>query len=122
MLKVVDAKWMDHLDAMEMLREGIGLRAYGQKNPLIEYKIEAYDMFQQMIEHIQEDIVKYMFRVNILSNQQPQAEDYLQNAKAHHGEDDEQANQPVVNRDVTGRNEVCHCGSGKKYKKCCGAK
>lgn len=122
MLKVVDAKWMDHLDAMEMLREGIGLRAYGQKNPLIEYKIEAYDMFQQMIEHIQEDIVKYMFRVNILANQQPHAEDHLQNAKAHHGEDDEQANQPVVNHDVTGRNEICHCGSGKKYKKCCGAK
>jgi len=122
MLKVVDAKWMDHLDAMEMLREGIGLRAYGQKNPLIEYKIEAYDMFQQMIEHIQEDIVKYMFRVNILANHQPQAEDHLQNAKARHGEEDEQVNQPIVNHDVTGRNELCHCGSGKKYKKCCGAK
>ena len=120
MLKVVDAKWMDHLDAMEMLREGIGLRAYGQKNPLIEYKFEAYDMFQQMIENIQEDIVRYIYRVNIVANQHPQASDYLQNAKAHHGEEDEQANQPVVNKDSIGRNDMCHCGSGRKYKKCCG--
>ena len=87
MLKVVDAKWMDHLDAMESLRQGIGLRAYGQKNPLIEYKIEAYDMFQQMIEHIQEDIVRYIFRVNIIS----QPEDHLQQAHASHG-DEEAAN------------------------------
>lgn len=67
MLKVVDDKWMDHLDAMEMLRQGIGLRAYGQKNPLIEYKLEAYDMFQQMIEHIQDEIVKYIYRVNVMT-------------------------------------------------------
>ena len=120
MLKVVDAKWMDHLDAMEMLREGIGLRAYGQKNPLIEYKFEAYDMFENMIANIQEDIVRYMFRVNILSQQQPHANDHLQHAKAHHGDEEEQ--QPVVNKDATGRNEMCPCGSGKKYKKCCGQK
>ena len=121
MLKVVDAKWMDHLDAMEMLREGIGLRAYGQKNPLIEYKFEAYDMFENMIANIQEDIVRYMFRVNILSQQQPHANDHLQHAKAHHGDEEEQQ-QPVVNKDATGRNEMCPCGSGKKYKKCCGQK
>ncbi len=121
MLKVVDAKWMDHLDAMEMLREGIGLRAYGQKNPLIEYKFEAYDMFENMIANIQEDIVRYMFRVNILHQQQPHANDHLQHAKAHHGDEEEQQ-QPVVNKDATGRNEMCPCGSGKKYKKCCGLK
>ena len=120
MLKVVDAKWMDHLDAMEMLREGIGLRAYGQKNPLIEYKFEAYDMFENMIANIQEDIVRYMFRVNILNQQQPHANDHLQHAKAHHGDEEEQ--QPVVNKDATGRNEMCPCGSGKKFKKCCGQK
>lgn len=117
MLKVVDAKWMEHLDAMDMLREGIGLRAYGQRDPLIEYKIEAYDMFQQMIDNIQTDIVKYIFRVNIVS----QPEDRLQQAHESHGEEEgQQAHQPIVNKDHTGRNELCPCGSGKKYKKCCG--
>jgi preprotein translocase subunit SecA len=115
MLKVVDNKWMDHLDAMDMLREGIGLRAYGQKNPLIEYKIEAYDMFQDMIDHIQEDIVRYMFRVNIIS----EPEDRLQAAQAAHGEE-AAARSPIVNKDQVGRNDPCPCGSGKKYKKCCG--
>ncbi len=121
MLKVVDSKWMEHLDAMDMLREGIGLRAYGQRDPLIEYKIEAYDMFQQMIDHVQEDIVKYIFRVNIVTPPQ----DRLQQAQASHGEEEERKEgtphqQPVVNTDHTGRNELCHCGSGKKFKKCCG--
>ena len=119
MLKVVDAKWMDHLDAMDMLREGIGLRAYGQKNPLIEYKIEAYDMFQQMIDNIQQDIVKFIYHVNIVS----QPEDHLQHAHVSHGGDEQAAanHTPVVNKEHIGRNEPCPCGSGKKYKKCCGA-
>ena len=117
MLKVVDNKWMDHLDAMDMLREGIGLRAYGQKNPLIEYKIEAYDMFQAMIEAIQEDIVRYMYRVNIVT----QPEDHLQQAHAAHGDEDAATRQPIVNKEQIGRNDPCPCGSGKKYKKCCGA-
>ena len=115
MLKVVDAKWMDHLDAMENLRQGIGLRAYGQKNPLIEYKIEAYDMFQQMIEHIQEDIVRYMYRVNIIT----QPEDHLQQAHASHGDEEAATKQPIHTQHI-GRNDVCPCGSGKKYKHCCG--
>jgi len=117
MLKVVDSKWMDHLDAMDMLREGIGLRAYGQKNPLIEYKIEAYDMFQEMIANIQADIVKYIYHVNIIT----QPEDHLQEAQAYHGEDEQAAARgPVVKKDEVGRNDPCPCGSGKKYKKCCG--
>jgi len=116
MLKVVDGKWMEHLDAMDMLREGIGLRAYGQKNPLIEYKIEAFDMFQQMIDIIQEEIVHYIYRVNIIT----QPEDHLQNAHANHGEE-ETGKAPIVNSDTVGRNDLCPCGSGKKYKKCCGA-
>ncbi|EAX46865.1 preprotein translocase, SecA subunit [Thermosinus carboxydivorans Nor1] len=119
MLKVVDAKWMDHLDAMDMLREGIGLRAYGQKNPLIEYKIEAYDMFQQMIDNIQQDIVKFIYHVNIVS----QPEDHLQHAHTSHGEDEQAASHtPVVNKNHIGRNDPCPCGSGKKYKKCCGGR
>ncbi len=117
MLKVVDAKWMDHLDAMDMLRQGIGLRAYGQKDPLIEYKIEAFDMFGQMIEHIQEDIVRYIYRVNIVT----QAEDRLAQATTSHG-DEAAPNEPIRAKETVGRNELCPCGSGKKYKKCCGAK
>jgi preprotein translocase subunit SecA len=100
---------------MDMLREGIGLRAYGQKNPLIEYKIEAYDMFQQMIDSIQEDIVRYIFRVNIVT----QPEDRLQQARTDHGEE-AASRAPIVNKDTIGRNDPCPCGSGKKYKKCCG--
>ena len=119
MLRVVDAKWMDHLDAMDMLRQGIGLRAYGQKDPLIEYKIEAFDMFGQMIEHIQEDIVRYIYRVNIVTT--AQAEDRLSQATTSHG-DDAGPKEPVRNKATVGRNDACPCGSGKKYKKCCGAK
>ena len=119
MLRVVDAKWMDHLDAMDMLRQGIGLRAYGQKDPLIEYKIEAFDMFGQMIEHIQEDIVRYIYRVNIVTT--AQAEDRLAQATTSHG-DDAGPKEPVRNKATVGRNDACPCGSGKKYKKCCGAK
>ena len=68
MLKVVDMHWMEHLDAMDMLREGVGLRAYGQKDPLVEYKFEAYDMFEAMIESIQDDVVRYMYRVNVVTD------------------------------------------------------
>lgn len=115
MLKVVDAKWMDHLDAMDMLREGIGLRAYGQKDPLIEYKIEAYDIFQQMIENIQDDIVRYIYHVNIVT----QPEDHLQHSHANR-EEEAAAREPIHKDHVVGRNEFCPCGSGKKFKKCCG--
>ena len=116
MLRVVDSKWMDHLDAMDMLRQGVGLRAYGQKDPLIEYKIEAFDMFGQMIDNIQEDIVRYIYRVNIIT----QAEDRLSQATASHG--DEAPRTPVTKGEQVGRNEQCPCGSGKKYKRCCGLK
>lgn len=127
MLKVVDSKWMEHLDHMDMLREGINLRAYGQRNPLIEYKMEAYDMFQEMIARIQEDIAKLMFRVNIMTRE-PQPEDHLANAKEGRGQLDEVSEedgepakqQPVRNTEDIGRNDLCPCGSGKKYKKCCG--
>ncbi len=88
MLKVVDSKWMDHLDSMDMLREGIGLRAYGQKNPLVEYKFEAYDMFEAMIEAIQEDTIMYLYRIRIELNdnviEEESAADPLANAQTHH--------------------------------------
>lgn len=123
MLKVLDNKWMEHLDHMDMLREGISLRAWGQRNPLVEYKIEGHDMFQAMIETIQDDIVKLMYRVNVVREQPPQAEDHLKNATVNHGESVSQSptnKRQVVNKETVGRNDPCPCGSGKKYKNCCG--
>ncbi len=123
MLRVVDNKWMEHLDRMDMLREGINLRAYGQRNPLVEYKIEALDMFEEMEASIQNDIAKLMYRVSVVTKEQQQLEDRLQSAQASHGDEVDAAEtkkKPVVNKDHVGRNDPCPCGSGKKYKNCCG--
>jgi preprotein translocase subunit SecA len=113
-LRAVDAKWMDHLDAMDQLRQGIGLRAYGQRDPLIEYKHEAYDMFAEMISEIQEEIVRYIYHVTIV--EQPKERRGL--SENRYGETDGKPG-PVANVKI-GRNDLCPCGSGKKYKKCCG--
>ena len=123
MLRVVDNHWMEHLDRMDMLREGINLRAYGQRNPLVEYKIEALDMFEAMEAAIQNDIAKLMYRVSIVTQEQQQLQDRLQTARASHGEESEAAEakkKPVRNKSDVGRNDPCPCGSGKKYKNCCG--
>ncbi len=120
MLKVVDNHWMEHLDSMDMLREGVGLRAYGQKDPLVEYKFEAYDMFEAMIDAIQDDVVRYIYRVNVVT--QPTVEDHLENASTNNPAGDDGVNQPFVKKDDVGRNDPCPCGSGKKYKNCCGKK
>jgi preprotein translocase subunit SecA len=117
MLKVVDQKWMDHIDAMDQLREGIGLRAYGQRDPVIEYKMEGYEMFQEMIRNIQEDTLRYLFRLQMKSTQERQQKSY--NLSYSHGEGDEKP-QPIRKQKKVGRNDPCPCGSGKKYKKCCG--
>ncbi|MDD4320423.1 MAG: SEC-C metal-binding domain-containing protein, partial [Acidaminococcaceae bacterium] len=120
MLKVVDSQWMEHLDAMDMLREGVGLRAYGQRDPLVEYKFEAYDMFEAMKSAIQDDIVRYIYRVNLVS--QPKVEDHLANASVNNpnGDSETEKKQPVHNKEEIGRNDPCPCGSGKKFKNCCG--
>jgi len=115
LLRMVDEKWMDHLDAMDQLREGIGLRAYGQKDPLVEYKFESYQMFQNMVAAIQEDVVRYVFRVNVV--QQPRQQSRVVENK-YAGE--KGPAQPVRREKKVGRNDPCPCGSGKKYKKCCG--
>ncbi|MBZ4665435.1 preprotein translocase subunit SecA [Mahella sp.] len=118
MLKVVDQKWMDHLDDMDRLRDGIGLRAYGQRDPLVEYKIEGYDMFQQMIHSIQEDTVTLLYHVKV--EKPPEREQVAKPASASHG--DEGSRPQTVKRagKKIGRNDPCPCGSGKKYKECCG--
>ena len=121
MLKVVDNHWMEHLDAMDMLREGVGLRAYGQKDPLVEYKFEAYDMFEAMNEAIQDDVVRYIYHVNVIT--QPQVDDRLEKASTNNPNvdgTDENQKLPAESSEEVGRNEPCPCGSGKKYKNCCG--
>jgi len=118
MLKVVDQKWMDHLDDMDRLRDGIGLRAYGQRDPLVEYKIEAYDMFQQMIHSIQEDVVSLLYHVKV--ERPPQREQVAKPLTASHGDDDSKPKTVKRAGKKIGRNDPCPCGSGKKYKECCG--
>lgn len=121
MLKVVDNHWMEHLDAMDMLREGVGLRAYGQKDPLVEYKFEAYDMFEAMNEAIQDDVVRYIYHVNVIT--QPQVDDRLEKASTNNPNvdgTDENQKLPAESGEEVARNEPCPCGSGKKYKNCCG--
>ncbi|MDH7577968.1 MAG: preprotein translocase subunit SecA [Bacillota bacterium] len=115
LLRVVDAKWMDHLDAMDQLRQGIGLRAYGHSDPLVEYKFEAYAMFQEMINGIQEDVVRFLYRVQIF----PAANERRPRQVVENRGDGEERSHPVRVQHI-GRNAPCPCGSGKKYKRCCG--
>jgi preprotein translocase subunit SecA len=116
LLKVVDKKWMDHIDAMDQLRQGIGLRAYAQRDPVIEYQIEGYEMFEEMIRSIQEETISLLYRVKVEQNM-PKREQVAQPVRATHGES---VKKPVVRGEKIGRNDPCPCGSGKKYKKCCG--
>lgn len=117
LLQVIDTKWMDHIDAMDQLRQGIGLRAIGQVDPVRAYQVEGYDMFQEMIHKIQEDTVRYLF--NIEREVKIQRKQVAQPTTAVHGDDDAKS-KPVTKKQEIGRNELCPCGSGKKYKKCCG--
>lgn len=119
-LQVVDTRWKDHLDAMDQLREGIGLRAYGQRDPLNEYRKEAFDMFQGMIEAIQEDVVTYIMRVTPkITTQVPEEP---QKVSENRYDDQPQVQKPRRIGEQTGRNDPCPCGSGKKFKKCCATK
>ena len=116
LLKVIDRKWMDHIDDMDQLRQGIGLQAYGQRDPLVEYKMSGFDMFDGMIANIQEDTVRLLFHVRI-----EQKVEREQVAKVTGTNRDDSANAPVVRKsEKVGRNDPCPCGSGKKYKHCCG--
>ncbi len=118
LLRVVDRQWMDHLDAMDQLRTGIGLQAYGQKNPLVEYKYAAYDMFQQMIAEIQRETIRLISRANVVEQQPVQNVKNIQENRDSDGE--VRVKKPVRKEHTVGRNDPCPCGSGKKYKKCCG--
>ncbi len=141
-LRIIDRKWMSHLDNMQELRQGIGLRAYGQKDPLTEYKFESYDLFQEMTGSIRQDLVKTLLKIEIKGGADsrqagPVSRDNLKFAQPDIIEkqkkdlqakkDRIQANknqqpkqEPVVKPDEPGRNDPCPCGSGEKYKRCCG--
>ena len=144
MLQVVDQQWKDHLLAIDHLKEGIGLRGYGQRDPLIEYKKESFELFTLMKERIEDQIVQYLFKLQPVAREEaaedvdgrarrarrarsplparraPSNVNYSYGAAASGGQDAKvetvQRNQPKV-----GRNDPCPCGSGKKYKKCHGA-
>ncbi|MFC7440002.1 preprotein translocase subunit SecA [Laceyella putida] len=122
-LRTVDRKWMDHIDAMEQLRQGIHLRAYGQDNPLRAYQFEGFAMFEAMIQEIQEEIVKYVMKSVITEEEELEREEVAVNPTAVSGGSDQEADapkkEPVRRTDKVGRNEPCPCGSGKKYKNCC---
>lgn len=118
LLQVVDSKWMDHIDDMDQLKQGIGLRAYGQVDPVQAYQKEGFNMFEEMIHSIQEDTVKYLFHVEINKIPQPKQQVEMDNIQTNRGE--KAASKPVVKGERIGRNDPCPCGSGKKYKKCCG--
>ena len=139
MLYMIDSKWVDHLQAMDMLREGIGLRAYGQMDPLVEYKRESFLMFNDLLKSIGEDFVRYLLRVQVRNVSSeggeggPGVESVASRAEAEgpkrpryavttNREDGGSSRQPQRRSDKkVGRNDPCPCGSGKKYKKCCGA-
>ncbi|WP_291518337.1 preprotein translocase subunit SecA, partial [Blautia sp. CAG:237] len=119
LLKCIDSKWMDHIDDMESLRQGIGLVGYGQRDPVVEYKMSAYEMFNNMISAIQEDTVRMLYHVNV--EQKAEREQVAKVTGTN--KDDSSAKAPVQRKeDKIYPNDPCPCGSGKKYKQCCGRK
>lgn len=123
LLKNVDTNWMDHLDAMDQMRAGIGLRAYGQHKPLDEYKNEAFEMFRTLTHNIRFDTVRMLYHLNVVEREEipeaAQVQERTDILKARHGNEEPTKKKPVQTAKVS-RNSPCPCGSGKKYKHCCG--
>ena len=115
LLKVVDQKWMAHIDDMEQLKRGISLRSYGQKNPVVEYRMEGFDMFDAMVDSIREDTVRMLFTIQVRRQAAPKREQVFKAGGTNKGFTARKTGKKV------GPNDPCPCGSGKKYKKCCGA-
>ena len=117
LLKVIDRKWMDHIDDMDQLRQGIGLQAYGQKDPLVEYKLAGYEMFDGLIENIQEDVLRLLYHVQVEVKVERE-----EVAKVTGTNKDDTATKGPKKRESEKiyPNDPCPCGSGKKYKQCCG--
>ena len=120
LLKNVDVKWIDHIDAMDQLRKGIGLRAYGQKDPVLSYREEGFDMFDEMIASIREDTVRMLMTFRLKAQEPVKREQVAKPSAAVHGESDGTVRRQPVRKEHIGPNDPCPCGSGKKYKKCHG--
>ncbi|MBM6859183.1 preprotein translocase subunit SecA [Clostridium saudiense] len=119
LLRVVDQKWMAHIDNMDHLKQGMGLRAYKQQDPIQAYQMEGSAMFEEMIEGIKNETVKFLFHVRV--ERPVEREKVAEETSASHGEDDKSLKkEPARNENKVGRNDACPCGSGKKYKNCCG--
>jgi len=127
MLQVADAQWKDHLLAMDHLKEGIGLRGYGQRDPLVEYKRESFDMFEAMMDRIEDETLRYLFLMRTPEEEEEMIRQYQRRKRREQAEmrmigaGAAEKPQQVIRREKIGRNEPCPCGSGKKYKKCHGA-
>ena len=120
LLKCIDSKWMDHIDDMEILRQGIGLAAYGQRDPVVEYKMSAFDMFNEMITSIQEDTLRMLYHVHV---EQKIEREQVAKVTGTNKDDSAGPKKPVQRKeDKVYPNDPCPCGSGKKYKQCCGRK
>lgn len=118
LLRVIDQKWMDHLDNMEQMRQGINLQAYGQRDPLVEYRFLSFDIFEEMTENIQEETIKAIYHVRLVVNKEIKRERVVEPIATNH-QDASLGSQPVKKEKIN-RNDLCPCGSGKKYKQCCG--
>ena len=123
LLDNVDAKWMDHLDAMDELKRGIGLRAYGQKDPVVAFRFESYDMFDDMTAQIRHDTIRMLLTVKVKTEEDTKREQKVKEVATNAGGDTSDKKRPVRKSasEKVGPNEPCPCGSGKKYKKCCGS-
>ncbi len=123
LLQSIDGQWKDHLLSIDYLKEGIGLRGYGQKNPKEEYKREAYELFMEMMGRIRQEVVQKLFRVQLVREEEVEKmeqEERKQRLAISAGGNPQGPKSPKVNPEKFGRNDPCPCGSGKKYKKCCG--
>ncbi|MBF0591534.1 MAG: preprotein translocase subunit SecA [Nitrospirae bacterium] len=121
LLQIVDSQWKDHLLAMDHLKEGIGLRGYGQKDPLVEYKREAFDMFNEMTFRITTEYLTRMFHIQVHSEEDVKRSSVVKKQQVFYNKGDDSTQQTTVRKGKKiGRNDPCTCGSGKKYKKCCG--
>ncbi|HEY5501247.1 MAG TPA: preprotein translocase subunit SecA [Candidatus Humimicrobiaceae bacterium] len=122
-LNVIDNRWRDHLLEMDYLKEGIGLRSYGQHDPLVEYKHESYHLFKDMIEEVKNDTIKLLYNARIYTGEEQEKQhekQYKNVSTSGPGEVSSAKKEPIINSEKIGRNDLCPCGSGKKYKKCCG--
>ncbi|NJD56494.1 MAG: preprotein translocase subunit SecA [Nitrospirae bacterium] len=120
LLQIVDSQWKDHLLAMDHLKEGIGLRGYAQRDPLVEYKKEAFDIFAELSGRITTEVVMRLFKIQVQKNQEERIKTQQQKVSLNYNRGETASQQTVAKGKKVGRNDPCPCGSGKKYKKCCG--